>query len=162
MTRIRSPRVRFDESFPRLSDDECWPWMKSLNSDGYGHFYMGSDARISLEKAHRASWMFHVGEIPCGAQVLHRCDNPRCVNPAHLFLGTHVDNMRDMAAKKRHRLQGDLCLRGHPLFGDNLYLAPKNGMRQCRACKRDRQVKMLDYRREHNEMVAQYGFGGRL
>jgi hypothetical protein len=74
---------------------ECWLWTASLFVGGYGRF--------GAQRAHRVSWELHHGEVPEGLFVLHRCDNPRCVNPGHLFLGTQTDNMRDMWAKRRGR-----------------------------------------------------------
>jgi hypothetical protein len=75
----------------------CLLWLGRLNRDGYGTF--------GRELAHRRTWRAHFGAIPDGLQVLHRCDVPCCVNPAHLWLGTHTDNMRDRSAKGRHHWQ---------------------------------------------------------
>ena len=88
------------------------------------------------EQAHRAVWASVHGPIPKGMCVLHRCDTPPCCNPAHLFLGTHADNMRDMAKKGRGARQKNThCPHGHLLSGANLYLNPR-GARVCRSCTR--------------------------
>ena len=76
---------------------DCWLWTGNINSDGYGR--IGVNYKNIL--AHRFSWGLHFGMIPKGMNVLHECDNPPCVNPAHLFLGTQADNMKDMVAKGR-------------------------------------------------------------
>jgi hypothetical protein len=75
----------------------CWLWTAGKYGAGYGRFHI----RRHAIRASRAAWLFTYGVIPRGLHVLHTCDNPLCVNPAHLFLGTHRDNMRDMAIKKR-------------------------------------------------------------
>lgn len=86
-----------------LKTDSCWLW----NSSGkrYGYIQNGYG---SIERAHRISWKIHFGDIPDGLLVLHKCDNPLCVNPEHLFLGTQLDNMIDMKLKNRANGGGPL------------------------------------------------------
>jgi len=78
-------------------EDECWEWKAGFYRDGYGGFHILNKSF----KAHRVAWMIIHGEIPDGLCVCHKCDNKRCVNPEHLFLGTITDNNRDMVQKKR-------------------------------------------------------------
>lgn len=75
----------------------CWQWTASTAKGGYGQFNVGG----KNWKAHRLSWILHGGADPEGLCVCHKCDNPRCVNPDHMFLGTHLDNVRDKISKGR-------------------------------------------------------------
>jgi hypothetical protein len=75
----------------------CWNWSKSKSKSGYGAIHF----RDQKMRAHRVSYLVFVGEVPLGQLVCHKCANPLCVNPEHLFLGTHKDNSRDMVNKKR-------------------------------------------------------------
>jgi len=87
------PKVAIDDS------DKCWIWMAQRKPAGYGQLRFGPDHATTC--AHRVAWLIVVGQIPDGMNVLHRCDNPSCVNPRHLFLGSHRDNMLDKERKGR-------------------------------------------------------------
>lgn len=92
---IQPPEERFWKHVEK--SDDCWNWTASL-SNGYGQFSKGNK-QITL--SHRFSYEIHIGKIPDGMFICHKCDNPRCVRPDHLFLGTSSDNMKDMASKGR-------------------------------------------------------------
>jgi len=90
---------RFSSRFAKAGDADCWNWAGRKFKSGYGKFSAGGEYR----RAHRLAWEMRNGPIPDGMVVLHSCDNPACVNPAHLSIGTQRDNMRDMIAKGRAR-----------------------------------------------------------
>jgi hypothetical protein len=81
--------------------DSCWLWTGATRDFGYGVINMGG-AHGKAECSHRLSWIIHNGDIPSGMCICHKCDNPLCVNPNHLFLGTRSDNNKDMQSKGRY------------------------------------------------------------
>lgn len=80
----------------------CWSWTGTVDKDGYGKIHARENGVLLRFSAHRLSYLLHCGDIPEGLWVLHRCDNPGCINPDHLFLGTIKDNVKDMNSKGRH------------------------------------------------------------
>jgi hypothetical protein len=103
-TEVRQRQIHGKTVAERLTaytrqSDACWEWTGARNLQGYGVLRVGESARL----AHRITWELEHGKIPVGLVVLHRCDNPGCVRPGHLFLGTNADNVADMDAKGRRR-----------------------------------------------------------
>lgn len=131
--RLPSVRAGAEEVTRRVAMDlstPCEPWQGAIGPAGYG--------RRGRRLAHRLIYTERVGAIPDGLCVLHACDNPPCVNPAHLFLGTQADNMHDMFAKGRDSNQNvrkTHCLQGHAYDQANTY-TDGLGYRHCRACNR--------------------------
>ena len=121
---------------------ECWTWTGARDPRGYGRLGRGRKTLF----AHRFSWEEENGPIPNGLFVCHSCDNPACVRPSHLFLGTQKDNIRDMMSKNRGALPPGAmerrnlthCCRGHAFDAKNTRIY--RGARMCRQCNRDRKT----------------------
>lgn len=101
MPRLRMPLIeRLMAKVEKQDGDGCWLWAGGKNNNGYGHIGRGGSGGKKV-LTHRASFEHFVGQIPDGLCVLHSCDIPACVNPDHLFLGTHKDNTADCVKKGR-------------------------------------------------------------
>lgn len=136
------------------TEDGCWEWTASRNEARRGYGQLNVDGRPVM--AHRVMYELFVGPIPPGLCVCHHCDNPPCVRPDHLFLGTHGDNAKDRDMKGRTVIvpaweammeqasSRERCRRGHP-YRDHGYVSA-SGRRTCRAC---RQIRLRAFRERH-------------
>lgn len=106
MRPLADPIYRFQHSY--TATKTCWYWTGVLKDNGYGVFSVKRRGKWISVYAHRYMWEFLNGPIPKGLLICHRCDNPRCVNPKHLFLGTYKDNSMDAARK------GRCCMQANP------------------------------------------------
>ncbi len=129
----RRTSARFMSHVSKSDDPNgCWEWTGAVSNKGYGRF----NFRGVNTQAHRVSFILAVVDIPEGEQVCHKCDNPKCVRPSHLFLGTNSDNQQDSVSKGRHwQIKKQFCRNGHPFTPGNTYLRKsyKNG-RICKIC----------------------------
>ena len=122
--------LRFNNSVQKT--DGCWEWVKSKTSSGYGRIRVGEKTKL----AHRISHELHTENVPDALCVLHSCDNPSCVNPSHLRLGTYRDNAREMSLKGRGlNSRKTHCPQGHEYSEENTLRFPKNPHnRVCKTC----------------------------
>ena len=97
--RTKPLEQRFWEKVQRKGESECWSWASAFGSKGYGIFWVGGTRRNDM--AHRVAYELTHTKIPEGLLVRHSCDNPSCVNPNHLLLGTQKDNVRDALERNR-------------------------------------------------------------
>jgi HNH endonuclease len=108
---IRKPAPeRFFNKVEVIPFHSCWEWIAAKNPAGYGVFRDEGKGYL----AHRWSWLFHFKSLPTNKLVCHKCDNPGCVRPEHLFLGTSFDNVKDMIQKGRQNITGLSGSNGKP------------------------------------------------
>jgi hypothetical protein len=136
--KYRPVAERFEEKIHIEPNCGCWLWTAGVCKKGYGTFEL--PRHTGSIGAHRLSWQLHRGPIPEGMHVLHRCDIPSCVNPAHLWLGTNADNVADRVKKRRtFNVRKTHCPVGHELVASNLTTnGLKVGKRICATCARGR------------------------
>jgi hypothetical protein len=122
---------RFNKKYLIDETTDCWEWQNATNNIGYGMFRWSTG---KMRTAHRASYELYIGPIPANMLVCHKCDNPKCVNPEHLWVGTRKDNYDDMVSKGRHYT--------HPL-------GYKHAFKTCEHCGETRPTNMIG--KYHND-----------
>lgn len=145
----------------RKEESGCWIWTGTWHSyrkyaaNRYGYIAVkNKEGKWRSVCTHRAMYIALHGPLTKEQEVCHKCDVPLCINPDHLFLGTHKENMADSRAKGRHYLSAKtICKRGHSLAPENVYVAP-DGCRHCRECTRLRMSRAYHSDRERGRRLA--------
>lgn len=132
---METTEARFWAKVERGAESECWPWVASVTSTGYGALGSGGRSEPKVY-AHRVSYELNVGPIPAGLEIDHLCRNRRCVNPAHLEPVPHRENTLRGESPVAVNAAKTHCVRGHALSGPNVYLRPDAPWRSCRECRR--------------------------
>lgn len=142
MPKVGSLRKRFEEKVAKT--EGCWIWIACKNSAGYGTIKRGKENGGGMAYAHRVSYELFNGQVPEGACVLHSCDNPSCVNPAHLRVGNQSENIREMYSKGR-------CTSRKKIPSENVHSAKltKQQVIEIREKYRSRQVSMRQMSRDY-------------
>ena len=143
--RTGRPKNTHEDFLSRLKKEgDCLVYTGHRNKDNYGIFGFNSKSY----RTHCYSYEHYVGEIPKGLLVRHTCDNPPCVLPSHLVLGTHQDNMDDMVARGRAgNVNDEECRNGHPRTKENTYInkvSKNTDMRTCKVCNSESHKRYRD------------------
>lgn len=146
-------KKRLIENSIPIPESGCWIWLKQANIHGGGYGRISINNKV--EKAHRVSYRIFIGEIPDKLFVCHHCDTPSCINPYHLFIGTNLDNQKDMHKKGRFisgHAKKQYCRNGHPYSNENtIYYKKGKTLRACRICRNKAKSKY------HTKLRAIYG-----
>ena len=133
--------AKMEERVEKIPEAGCWLWTGSYHAERkyaanqYGYMTVKLNGKWQAKNCHRLMWIALHGDPGRKLEVCHRCDVPLCCNPAHLFLGTHKENMADSRRKGRHFLSAKThCKRGHELTAENTYVEKKTGCRHCNIC----------------------------
>lgn len=134
-------------------EGQCFNWTGTAQERGYGKITLWKNKKHITISSHRFIWTYLIGLIPQGLFVCHKCDNPKCVRPDHLFLDTHNGNMQDSVRKNRQRnIRKTHCSKGHEYSEDNLIIEKYKGgrfQRRCRVCKNKNSIKSW-YKNAHS------------
>ena len=134
-----------DDAGWTVTESGCWEWNGRRNEYGYGLFNLKRRGYVNY-RAHRAMYERFVGPIPDGMVIRHKCDNPPCVNPDHLEVGTDADNVQDMIKRGRHYRSGTTeCTKGHDLTAPGSFRVEnrvgRSSERVCLRCQRERHLR---------------------
>lgn len=148
---LQTAALRFWSKVDRRGPDECWPWQGWKTERGYGIF----EFQKKRMRASRVAWeLENKQEFPDGKFACHTCDNPPCCNPAHIWAGTHLENMRDCAAKGR-KSRPTRCRNGHVYQqGDD-----RTGTGRGRKCAQCEQIRFARYTAIHGTFRDHFGHG---